>query len=110
MTEALVTELSKHATRICPIQCEQGETLKGDTCIAHTRLVATLATTSRKSDENEDSARPRHKRANRQQEREQPRRPKAAPLEVPNVRQQALARPSIISGGSSSHTMNGVGF
>jgi len=46
-------------------------------------------------------------------EQEQPRRSKPAP-EAPHVRQQALARPSIVSGGgggsSGSHTMIGVGF
>ena|ERR1700741_3140721 len=107
ITEALVAELTEHRTRVCPIRCPTGETLKGDTCVADTKPVAAPATASRKSDESENSARSRHKQANRQQEREQPQRPKAVSLEVPNMRQQALARPSIISG---SHTMTGVGF
>ena len=33
MTEDLVTELTKHETRVCPIECKSGETLKGETCV-----------------------------------------------------------------------------
>jgi hypothetical protein len=44
-------------------------------------------------------------------EPEPSRKPRPAP-EAPHVRQQALARPSIVSGGGGggSHTMIGVGF
>jgi len=114
VTEALVAELTKHTTRVCPIECKSGETLKGETCVADQKPVAAPATASRKTDDGEDNAR-RRKQAVREQEREQPRRPKPAP-EVPHVRQQALARPSIVSGGGGggggggSHTMIGVGF
>jgi uncharacterized caspase-like protein len=103
VTEALVAELNKHATRVCPLQCKTGETLQGDTCIADQKPTAALATASRKSD---DSAKTDRKQANRQPEREQPRRPKP---EAPQARQQALARPSIVSGGGS-HPIIGVGF
>ena len=112
VTEALVAELTKHTTRVCPLECKSGETLKGETCVADQKPEAAPATASRKTDEDEDNARRRRKQAVREQE--QPRRSKPAP-EAPHVRQQALARPSIVSGGgggggSGSHTMIGVGF
>jgi hypothetical protein len=116
VTEALVAELAKHTTRVCPLECKTGETAKGETCVATEKPVAPApapATASRKNND-EDDARARRKQANR--EPEASRKPKPAP-EVPHVRQQALARPSIISGGGgggggggSSHTMIGVGF
>jgi hypothetical protein len=113
VTEALVSELTKHTTRVCPIECKPGETLKGETCVADQKPVAAPATASRKNEDDEDNARRRRKQAVREQEREPPpRRARPAP-EVPHVRQQALARPSIVSGGGGgggSHTMIGVGF
>ena len=111
VTEALVAELTKHTTRVCPLECKSGETLKGETCVADQKPEAAPATASRKTDEDEANAPRRRKQAVREQE--QPRRSKPAP-EAPHVRQQALARPSIVSGGgggsSGSHTMIGVGF
>jgi hypothetical protein len=108
VTEGLVAELTKHTTRVCPIECATGETLKGETCIADEKPAAP-ATASRHKNDDEDNT-PRRKPSNRQAEREQPRRSKPAP-EAPHARQQALARPSIVSGGGSgSHTMIGVGF
>jgi hypothetical protein len=107
VTEALVTELSKHATRVCPIQCDQGQTLKGETCVADHKPEAAPATASRKSNEGEDTARRRQQATG---EQAQPRRPKSAP-EAPRARAQALARPSIVGGGGGSgHTLIGVGF
>ena len=105
VTEALVAELNKHATRVCPIQCEQGETLKGETCIADWKPAAAPATASRKSNDGEDTARGRQQAA---REQAQPRRSKSAP-EAPRARAQALARPSIVSGGGG-HALIGVGF
>ena len=108
VTGELVTELTKHMTRVCPIECKSGETLKGETCIADEKSPSP-ATASRKNDDQED-ARGRRKPSGRQAERERPRRSKPEP-EAPRARQQALARPSIVSGGGSgSHTMIGVGF
>jgi hypothetical protein len=110
VTEALVAELAKHTTRVCPIECKTGESLKGETCVADEKPAATPATASRHKNDDEDDTPARRKP--RQAEREQPQRSKPAP-EAPRARQQALARPSIISGGgggSGSHTMIGVGF
>jgi hypothetical protein len=121
VTQALVTELTKHATRVCPVECKSGETLKGDTCIADVKPQASPspapATVSKSDDDNAPSR--KKKQANRDRDEEQPRRKAAsAPAqETPHVRQQALARPSIVSGGGGgggggggSHTMIGVGF
>ena len=38
VTQTLVTELTKHATRVCPIECKSGETLKGETCVADEKI------------------------------------------------------------------------
>jgi hypothetical protein len=111
VTQDLVTELSKHTTRVCPIECNTGETLKGEICVADKPADTAPATASRRSDDNDES--PRRKQARTQPDREPSRRqrPAAAP-EAPRARAQALARPSIVSGsgGGGSHTMIGVGF
>jgi hypothetical protein len=113
VTEDLIAELTKHATRVCPIECKSGETLKGETCVADEKPAAP-AIASRHKNEDEEDTRARRKQSSRQPEREEPRRSKPAP-EAPRARQQALARPSIVSGGGGgggggSHTMIGVGF
>jgi Caspase domain len=108
VTQALVAELTKHATRVCPIECKTGETLKGETCIADEKAKPPLTASRPKSDDDDTPA--RRKQTNRQPEREEPRRAKPAP-EAPRARQQAVARPSIVSGGGGGHsTMIGVGF
>src|SRR5436190_8675837 len=110
VTEALVAELGKHATRVCPIECKSGETLKGEICEADAKPTApAVASKPKKDDEDEPS---RKKQVKRQPEREEPRRASAKPApEAPRARQQAVARPSIVSGGGGgSHTMIGVGF
>jgi hypothetical protein len=107
VTEALVAELTKHTTRVCPLECKADQTVKGETCVAAEKPAAPETASRSKSDDEED-ARARRKQANRDQERDQGRRSKPAP-EAPRARQQALARPSIVSGGGS-HTMIGVGF
>lgn len=102
VTEALVAELTKHTTRVCPIECKTGETLKGDVCVADEKAKPP-ATASRKND---DEPRSRRKQAN-----DEPRRPRPVVVEAPRARQQALARPSIVSGGGGGHSaMTGVGF
>ncbi|MFO1110984.1 MAG: caspase family protein [Bradyrhizobium sp.] len=103
VTEALITELTKHATRVCPIECKAGETLKGDTCVAE--KPAAPAVVAKPNSDGDDAASRR--------KQQQVARPKPAPEPVvPRAKQQAVvARPSIVSGGSGgSHTMIGVGF
>ena len=115
VTQDMVTELSRHTTRVCPIECKTGETLKGETCVADKPADTAPATASRKSDDNDDAS--RRKQAKTQPDRDAPRKQKpatAAAPEAPRARAQALARPSIVSGGGGggggSHTMIGVGF
>ena len=113
VTQDLVTELSKHTTRVCPIECKTGETLKGETCVADKPVDTAPATASRKNDDNDDAS--RRKQAKTQADRDSPRKqkPVAAAPEAPRARAQALARPSIVSGGGGGgggHTMIGVGF
>jgi DNA segregation ATPase FtsK/SpoIIIE-like protein len=107
VTTKLVEQLAKHATRVCPLQCKSGETLQGETCVSPEKPKAAPATASRRK-EDEDDSRSRRKQTSRQPEREEPRRARPGP-EAPRARQQAVARPSIVSGGGS-HTMIGVGF
>lgn len=102
ITETLVAELTKHATRVCPLECKSGQILKGDACISDEKAAPAVA--SRKDEE--DVSRMRRKQTDRAEE---PRRAKAS-TEAPRARQQAVARPSIVSGGAGGHTMIGVGF
>ena len=113
VTEALVAELTKHTTRVCPIECKTGETLKGESCVADekaTEKPKPPAVAKRKDSDDEDDTPARRKR---QPEREQA-RAKPAPEPAPRARQQAVARPSIVSGGGGrsggGSTMIGVGF
>ncbi len=113
VTEALVAELTKHTTRVCPMECKSGETLKGETCVADEKAAPPAVASRPKKQDDEDDT-PRRKQVNRQPERErEASRARPAP-EVPHVRQQALARPSIISGGGGGggggHAIIGVGF
>jgi hypothetical protein len=76
VTEALVAELTKHTTRVCPLECKTGETAQGETCVATEKPVAP-ATASRKQ-------------SSRQPEREQP-RAKPAP-EAPRAQVEFAPR------------------
>jgi hypothetical protein len=109
VTTELVAELAKHTTRVCPLECKSGETLKGETCVADEKKAP--ATASRKNEEEED-ARSRRKQTSRQPE--EPRRARPAPAPEPRARQQAVARPSIVSGGGGgggrTQAIIGVGF
>ncbi|WP_249125768.1 caspase family protein [Bradyrhizobium manausense] len=108
VTQDLVAELSKHATRVCPIQCKSDQTLKGDVCVANENP-ASAATASRKSG---DDGKSRQKQTNRDADREPARRAKSD-NDTPRARQQAVARPSIVSGGGGGgghSTIIGVGF
>lgn len=106
VTEGLVAELTKHATRVCPIECKSGETLKGETCVADEKPKAPAV--AARSRDDEDDARSRRKQGGRQADRE----PRAKTADAPRARQQAVARPSIVSGGGTgrSSAMIGVGF
>ena len=106
VTETLVAELTRHTSRVCPIECKSGETLKGEICVADEKPKAAPATASRKNDD-EDEPRSRRKKSSSKAEREEPKRAKP---EAPRARQQAVARPSIVSGRSGTSTMIGVGF
>jgi len=108
VTEGLVAELAKHTTRVCPIECRSGETLKGEICVADEKPKASPAVAARTRND-EDDARSRRKQGGRQSDREQ--RAKSV-QDAPRARQQAVARPSIVSGGRSGggSAMIGVGF
>jgi hypothetical protein len=111
VTVALVAELNKHTTRVCPLECKSGETRQGDTCVADQKPAAAPAVATRKNND-EDDSKARRKQADRQPEREQRSKPAPAP-EAQRARQQAVARPSIVSGGGGgggAHPMIGVGF
>lgn len=100
VTQNFVSDLTKHSTRVCPIQCKSDETLKGDVCVAvEKEKPAPAATASRKSDQDDRSRRKQSSRDRFKPDREAPR-----------ARMQAIARPSIVSGGGGHSTMIGVGF
>src|SRR4029450_2491913 len=77
VTQTLVTELTKHATRVCPIECKSGETLKGDPCVADERAKPPVTASRPKSDDEESPS--RRKKTNQQPGREKRRRAKRAP-------------------------------
>ena len=104
VTETLVAELAKHATRVCPIECKAGETLKGETCVADEKKAPAVA--ARPKSDDDDAASRRKQQAARPGERAKP----VAEAPAPRVKQQAVARPSIVSGGGGHSTMIGVGF
>jgi hypothetical protein len=102
VTQELVAELVKRQTLLCLLQCGNGETRKGDSCVVD-RKPENQPVAPRKSD---------RKEASHQQGREESRLPKSAP-EASRTKQHALARPSIVSGGGgggSRPSMIGVGF
>ena len=98
VTTELVAELAKHTTRVCPLECKSGETLKGETCVADEKPRRRPPLRAR---QDEEDARSRRKQTSRQPDREEPRRARPAP-EAPRARQQAVARPSIVSGGGGA--------
>lgn len=100
VTETLVAELVKHATRVCPIECKAGETLKGETCIADEKSAPAVA--ARPKNDEDDAASRRKQQASRP-------KPASEPV-APRAKQQAVARPSIVSGGGGHNTLIGVGF
>ena len=99
VTENLVGELAKRTTRVCPLQCKSGETLENEVCVAVEK--------AKPANEASTPARP-PKPDKRQAEREE-RKPKPVAAPAPRARQQATARPSIVSGGGG-HAIIGVGF
>ena len=106
VTTGLVTELGKHASRVCPIECKAGETLKGDTCVANEKNPPAVAAKP-KSDDDDAPARRKQQATTRPAERA---RPVAQEAVAPRAKQTAVARPSIVSGGGGHSTMIGVGF
>lgn len=109
VTTGLVTELGKHASRVCPIECKAGETLKGDTCVADEKKAPAVAAKP-KSDDDEAPARRKQQATTRPAERA---RPVAQEVVAPRAKQTAVARPSIVSGGGGGgghSAMTGVGF
>jgi len=119
VTKELVAELVKRSSRVCPVECKSGETLKGEVCVADEKAAPAPATASRKNSDEEDARARRKQQATRDREPDQSRRQQkqASQPEPRAPRQQALARPSITSGGGGgggggggSHTMIGVGF
>jgi Caspase domain len=107
VTQAVVDDLTKQSGRICPLECDVGQTAKDGLCVANAKP-AEPATASRRKDKDED-----RKPAPRQAEREQPRQQQVRPAPRPAAQQQAVARPSYGGGGGGGGghtTMVGVGF
>ncbi|QIP05128.1 caspase family protein [Bradyrhizobium symbiodeficiens] len=99
VTGEFVGELAKRATRVCPLQCKSGEALENDVCVAADKV--------KPAEEANTGARTR---PNKRQADREDRRAKPAATATPRARQQATARPSIVSGGGGSHAIIGVGF
>jgi hypothetical protein len=101
VTEALVAELGKETGRVCPLECEAGEIVKGDKCVAAGKPAPPAKTSRRKYDDEDEPRAGRKPKPGKRKAVREPRRPE------PRARQQAKARPG---GGRGSPTMIGVGF
>jgi hypothetical protein len=84
----LATELTKHATRVCPIECKTGD-----------EKPAAAPATASKSDE-DDNARSRRKQPTATKSGNS--RDVRSPRLKRRLFARALARPSIVSGGGAS--------
>jgi DNA repair exonuclease SbcCD ATPase subunit len=100
VTQAVVDDLTKQSGRVCPLQCDAGETAKGDVCIANAK--PSQPVTASRKDKDEET--PRRKPARREAEREQPRQQSR-----PAAQQQAAARPSGGGGGGGGGGRSGGG-
>jgi Caspase domain len=135
VTRDIVNELVRHSTRVCPLTCNTGETLKGDVCIADEKATPAPAPSTstasrknsdddnararRKNDDDDSAASRRKQQATRDRDQDQPRRQQRQQASQPEPRaprQQAAARPSVTyggggGGGGGGHSaMVGVGF
>jgi peptidoglycan hydrolase-like protein with peptidoglycan-binding domain len=100
VTESLVTDLQKEKGRVCPLVCGQGETARGDRCVATARAKPAVA---RQREKREDRAARPH-RATQEAVRS---RPAARPR--PRVRQEAYA-PRQQARRPAGSGMIGIGF
>ena len=92
VTDDLVTELSKQSSRVCPLECPEGQTASGSICVA---TAAPAAPATAKSDDGGAAPPQKNQRDNTA----------SKPAPKPQARQQAeAARPRV--GGTSI----GVGF
>jgi hypothetical protein len=90
VTADVVAGLTGETSRVCPLQCKSGETVKGEVCVANVEPVAPASASRRNK--------PAQRQATRAPARE------AQPAPQPHARQQALGV------GTGSRTMIGVGF
>jgi hypothetical protein len=93
ITDDLVTELSKQSSRVCPLDCPEGQTASGSICVADTPAPSKAA----KADDDSD-ARPQKNRRDNSASKQQPQ-------QRPKAKQQASN-----SGGPRIGTTIGVGF
>jgi hypothetical protein len=96
ITDDLVTELGKQSSRVCPLDCPEGQTASGSICVADTPAPSKAATA--KADDNSDTQRLQKTQKNRRDN------PSSKQAQRPKARQQAEA------GGPRIGTTIGVGF
>ncbi|HLZ02683.1 MAG TPA: caspase family protein [Bradyrhizobium sp.] len=111
VTKDVVADLVKHSRRVCPLECNAGETLKGDVCVVDKTTPAPATSTASRKNNDEGNAPSRRKQAAREHEQPHRREQKQASRPEPQARQQAMARPSGGGGGGGGHSaIVGVGF
>jgi membrane protein involved in colicin uptake len=107
VTESLVSELTSQTDRVCPLECKNGQVVKGETCVALAKPSEEPVRASHRKNDDDDDAPSRRKPVKRQAEREPPRPSRPAQEVAPRARQEAVA-PAPSGGGN--RTMIGVGF
>ncbi|MGZ5864300.1 MAG: caspase family protein [Xanthobacteraceae bacterium] len=95
VTDDLVTELSKQSSRVCPLECPEGQAASGSICIANAPAAPPPSSPTAKADDSDTS-----------QKAQKGKRDNTAskPAQKPAARQQASSAPRV--GG----TTIGVGF
>ena len=109
ITESFLSELHGQQSRICPLECPSGQTVKGDTCVATDNSSKPSKSTRQ---EEEIPRKPKAGHASSRQEAKQTSNRSNATYGRPHpqVHQEVSAAPRESHGGGGGGTTIGVGF
>lgn len=106
VTPGFVAKLQNEHARVCPLQCGEGETAHGDTCVA-SKPTKQNETASREEDQSRRKKDAHRKAAEHEEERPR-RKADRSPPPRPHVHEEVSAGHASHGGGGG--TMTGVGF
>ena len=111
ITDAFVTELKGHFTRVCPLVCPHGKVIAGEHCVAAQKSPAVVhrqegdeEPQGRSHVKHEEEAPTARRRTRIGEERPAPHHREARPIAGPRIRQEA------VGGGHTGGVTIGVGF